>query len=659
MRLGCVAVRLGLPRDVVVRRDEMTRRTRSGSFRQLAILTAAFVFLTCTAILTFGILREVDVRRDALKNSEIDLANLAQSLVQHAEDSFELADSLVVGIVHRLEADGTDPAAVTKLQHDINLRKASMGRIRGLFVYDQAGRWIATSESVDLSAFNNADREYFKHHQNSNDPGLLIGNPVRSRSGGQWIIPASRRFNHPDGSFAGVVLATIDASYFANFYRQFELGPTGTVTLLKRSGFVLARSVDNEGAVGRDTSDTPLIRDMSSRPPASVYYFKSPFDGTWRLGFYRLSERFPIFILATEAKDDVLAAWRRDAGFRMLFGLGLVALIAGTGFYLVRQLLERQRIAGVLASKEADFRLLAEESSDMVMRIGFDERILYVSPACIRILGWSAEQLNGTLALAGVNPEDLPQVRKTVEALKRGEIDETRLVYRTRHRQGGEIWLETALRATHDPETDKVNGVVAIARDVTEHKNLQEKLAILAVQDGLTGLANRRHFDDRLQQEWRRAERDATPLSLLMVDVDNFKKYNDQYGHPAGDACLKAIGRLIAAEARRPADLAARYGGEEFVLLLPNTDQVGCASVAARLHEALQQVSIPHAQNLPTKRVTLSVGGATAWPTPETTDNHVSLVTAADRALYAAKHGGRDRFVMSGQVVAWRGSESA
>jgi diguanylate cyclase (GGDEF)-like protein/PAS domain S-box-containing protein len=637
----------------------MITRARNGSFRQLAVFTAAFVFLTCFAILTVGILREVDIRRDVLKSSEIDLANLAQSLVQHAEDSFELADSLVVGLVQRLETEGADPAAVTRLQNDINLRKGSMGRVRGLFVYDQTGRWLATSESVDLSAFNNADREYFRHHQNSSDTGLLIGNPVRSRSSGQWIIPASRRFNHPDGSFAGVVLATIDASYFANFYRQFELGPTGAITLLKRTGFVLARSIDNDGAVGRDTSETPLIKDMNSRPPASVYYFKSPFDGTWRLGFYRLSERFPILVLATEAKDDVLAGWRRDAVFRVLFGLGLVGLIAGTGFYLVRQLLERQRIAGVLASKEADFRLLAEESSDMVMRIGFDERILYISPACARILGWTAEQLSGTPALAGVNSEDLSHVRETVEALKRGEIDETRLVYRTRQREGHEIWLETALRATHDPETDKVNGVVAIARDVTEHKNLQERLAIQAIQDGLTGLANRRHFDDGLQREWRRAERDGVPLSLLMVDVDNFKKYNDQYGHQAGDACLKAIAKLIADEARRPADLAARYGGEEFVLLLPNTDEVGCASVAARLLEAVQQAAIPHGQNLPAKRVTLSVGGATGWPNAETANNHATLVAAADRALYSAKHAGRDRFTMSGQVVAWRGTESA
>ena len=627
--------------------------------RQPVYLAAGLVVVVCLMMLFFSSIREMGLRRDALKAAEIDVTNLAQSLVQHAEDSFEMADGLVMGLVHRLEAEGTGPVALARVQSDINFRKGAMGRVRGLFVYDHEGRWLATSENVDLNAFNNSDRDYFKYHKGSKDPGLLIGNPVKSRSGGQWIIPASRRFNNPDGSFAGVVLATIDASYFADFYKRFDLGASGVIAMLAKNGVVLARSIDNETSVGRDLSNSPLIKDMHGRPSASVYYFQSTFNGSWRLAYYKMSDRFPIIIVATEAKNEVLAPWREEAMFRMALVLLLISLVGGTGFYLVRQLLERQRIGAVLAAKEADFRLLAEESSDMVMRIGFDERILYVSPACLKIVGWSAEQLTGTPALAGVNPEDLPHVRETVHHLKQGELEETRLIYRTRHSGGGEIWLESALRATRDAVTGRISGVVAISRDMTEHKDLEAKLATLASQDGLTGLANRRHFDELLQTEWRRAAGDETPLSLLMVDVDNFKKFNDQYGHQAGDACLKAVARVLSAEARRPGDLAARYGGEEFILLLPNTDEVGCASVAARLRESLAALNIPHALNLPTQRVTLSAGGATGWPGADAVNNHPSLVAAADRALYAAKHSGRDRFVMSGQVVAWRGVESA
>ncbi|WP_289296697.1 diguanylate cyclase [uncultured Reyranella sp.] len=627
--------------------------------RQPVYLAAGLVLVVCFLMLFFSSLRELGLRRDALKAAEVDVANLAQSLVQHAEDSFEMADSLVIGLVHRLEAEGTGPVALARVQSDINFRKGAMGRVRGLFVYDDKGRWLATSETVDLNAFNNSDRDYFRYHRDSTDPGLLIGNPVKSRSGGQWIIPASRRFNNPDGSFAGVVLATIDASYFADFYKRFDLGSTGVITMLQKNGIVLARSVDNETSVGRDLANSALIKDMHGRPSASVYYFQSTFDDSWRLAFYKLSDRFPIIVVATESKEEVLAPWREEAIFRMALVFILILLIGSTGYYLVRQLLERQRIAAVMAAKEADFRLLAEESSDMVMRIGLDERILYASPACLRVLGWSPEQITGTPALAGVNPEDLPHVQETVRDLKLGEIEETKLIYRTRHHDGGEIWLETALRATRDNVTGRISGVVAISRDMTEHKDLEARLSNLASQDGLTGIANRRHFDERLQTEWRRAAGDETPLSLLMVDVDNFKKFNDQYGHQAGDACLKAVAQAIAAEARRPGDLAARYGGEEFVLLLPNTDEIGCASVAARLSESLAALNIPHALNPPSKRVTISAGGATGWPGAESANNHPSLIAAADRALYAAKHAGRDRFVMSGQVVAWRGAESA
>jgi diguanylate cyclase (GGDEF)-like protein len=192
---------------------------------------------------------------------------------------------------------------------------------------------------------------------------------------------------------------------------------------------------------------------------------------------------------------------------------------------------------------------------------------------------------------------------------------------------------------------------------MTEQKDLQDKLAALATSDGLTGIANRRHFDERLAEEWARAKRDGTPLSLLLIDVDHFKRFNDQYGHQAGDACLRSLARILAAQVRRPADLAARYGGEEFALLLPNTGADGCVEVSERVREALRELGMLHALNPPSKLVTVSLGGATNIPALAVADD--SLVAAADRALYAAKESGRDRLVMSGQVVAWPGAKTA
>jgi diguanylate cyclase (GGDEF)-like protein/PAS domain S-box-containing protein len=510
---------------------------------------------------------------------------------------------------------------------------------------------------VTLAGLNNSDRDYFQRHRASPDRGTLIGRPVKSRSGGQWIITASRRFNHPDGSFAGVALTTIDVSYFSQFYEQFDVGARGAISLLSADGILLARSRDHGSFVGRDMSDSPIYK-ISDRLDAGVYYFKSPLDGMQRLSFYKSSSRYPVMILATKAQDDVLADWREEALTRMAFVLGLILLIAVIGFHLVRQLHQRKRMGAALIANEADFRLLAEQSSDMVMRIGLDERILYVSPSCARVIGWDPDQIIGTPALAGVNAEDLPAVRQTVAALKLGNTEEARVIYRNRHREKGEIWVETALRVTRASGTGDVDGVVAISRDMTEQKDLQDRLTARAASDGLTGLANRRHFDERLRDEWARAKRDGMPLSLLMIDVDHFKKFNDQYGHQAGDACLRSLAQVLAKEARRPADLAARYGGEEFALLLPGADAEGCALIGERVRDALQRLGMPHAVNPPSKLVTVSLGGATNLPGGIATDC-TSLVEAADRALYAAKDGGRDRLVMSGQVIVWPGTRSA
>jgi diguanylate cyclase (GGDEF)-like protein/PAS domain S-box-containing protein len=382
-----------------------------------------------------------------------------------------------------------------------------------------------------------------------------------------------------------------------------------------------------------------------------VYYFKSPLDGLQRLSFYKRSDRLPLVVLATAEQAEVMAPWRKATSMRMSLVLAMTSLIAIIGFFLVRQLHLRQRLVSALVSKEADFRLLAEESSDMVTRIGLDEQLLYVSPSSARVVGWRPDQLTGTPALAGVNAKDLPEVNDIVAALKRGEMAEARTVYRSRHREAKEIWIESTMRVTRNSDTGEIDGVVAISRDVTQQKTASEKLAALAILDGLTGLANRRRFDERLQEEWARACRDDTPLSLLMIDADHFKKFNDQYGHQAGDGCLQAIAKVLATEARRPADLAARYGGEEFVLLLPNTAAAGCELVGEKIRQELRQLCIPHALNIPSQKVTVSLGAATIRPNAEGPTGSSSLVEAADRALYAAKESGRDRLIMADEAT--------
>jgi diguanylate cyclase (GGDEF)-like protein len=166
---------------------------------------------------------------------------------------------------------------------------------------------------------------------------------------------------------------------------------------------------------------------------------------------------------------------------------------------------------------------------------------------------------------------------------------------------------------------------------------------VLADTDGLTGLANRRTFDRRLELEWLRAARDGTPLSLLLIDVDQFKAYNDVYGHQAGDRCLKIVAQVFSLTANRPGDLVARYGGEEIAILLPDTDAEGAAAVAENTRARIEALALRHEANPPLNVLTISIGGATAMPAYELSRTAANdLVAMADQALYRAKTAGRN-----------------
>jgi diguanylate cyclase (GGDEF)-like protein len=170
-----------------------------------------------------------------------------------------------------------------------------------------------------------------------------------------------------------------------------------------------------------------------------------------------------------------------------------------------------------------------------------------------------------------------------------------------------------------------------------------------ATIDGLTQIANRRAFDQRLEKEWQRLARENLPMSLLLCDVDFFKRYNDRYGHPAGDDCLRAVAKAIESCIRRPADLAARYGGEEFAVILPNTEQNGAIFVANKISEAVAALDILHDASYVKDRVSLSIGISTAQPKHKTEPR--KLIESTDKALYLAKSEGRDRVVFAQVVI--------
>lgn len=178
-----------------------------------------------------------------------------------------------------------------------------------------------------------------------------------------------------------------------------------------------------------------------------------------------------------------------------------------------------------------------------------------------------------------------------------------------------------------------------------ELKRQRDILQQLSHFDGLTGIPNRRAFDERLDQEWRRSVRSGERLAAAMIDVDYFKQYNDAHGHLAGDDCLRRIAGTVAEGLTRGGDFVARYGGEEFIGLISGVDSEGLAGVAEKLRVGIEALQIPHHASPVSPWVTISIGAAISRPTPETTPS--SLIEAADQQLYAAKRLGRNRVILT------------
>ena len=302
-----------------------------------------------------------------------------------------------------------------------------------------------------------------------------------------------------------------------------------------------------------------------------------------------------------------------------------------------------------IAAQAAMYQLMVENTPDVIIRYDAAMKRLYISPSSTDMLGYSAMEMMGSQAARLIHPEDFPATEATFITF--GPTNPSfNLTFRVIRKDGRIIWIEGQYRYLPGD-----GGALAVWRDITERKQAETMLAeanetleaanrvlqTLAQQDGLTGLANRRRFDELLDEEFRRAQRQSAPLGVLLLDADRFKAYNDRYGHLAGDECLRRISAAIASVLRRPSDHAARYGGEEFVVLLPGTDETGALIVAEQIRQAVYALSIEHLGSTE-QIVTLSVGASSMIPAGDD-DQPEELIAAADEALYRAKARGRNR----------------
>ncbi|GGC66296.1 GGDEF domain-containing protein [Undibacterium terreum] len=301
-----------------------------------------------------------------------------------------------------------------------------------------------------------------------------------------------------------------------------------------------------------------------------------------------------------------------------------------------------------LDSDNAVYRTLLESTKAIPWKIDWATmKFAYIGPQIEPLLGWKQDSwLTVDDWATRMHPEDRDYVVNFCVSQSKAGVDHE-ADYRALTKNDGYVWIRDVVHVVRN-EQGEVDSLIGFMFDISERKKgeeklvaLQKELEALSFKDSLTGVANRRKFESVLDTEWASARRNGQPLSLIVVDVDFFKQYNDYYGHIRGDECLKQIAQALGLSVTRSRDLVARFGGEEFVLVLPETDAEAVLHVAERCKRKLENLQIPHEASSIGRFVTASMGVGTIRPSPEMESKH--FVEAVDKLLYKAKQNGRNR----------------
>ena len=579
--------------------------------------------------------RHLDSARDAT-------ANLSGTLADHAEATMRIAELTVSDLVDRLERDGTSRGALKTLHRDLAQSVFASGRLQDAMVFSHDGHFLVSARAAFDG--NSGLDEALAWHGAHATSAVHVGPLVKDWMAQGWSLLVSRRWNEADGSFGGVAVVTIGVSYFGDYYDSLRLGPAGAVALVSTEGQLLMRTRVGGSVIGQDVSQSSSFRVYAAGGSAGTLVVESPLDGVTRQGNYRAVPHYPMVVFVGLALDDILDGWRRDTVVNGVV-VGLLVLCTALLGWRLGQLVRSHRAAAAAAqASERLYRLLAVSGTDVIVQLGADMRRRYVSPACADVLGYAPEVLICRSPQADMHPDDWAVVAATMDQI-RGGSEPRSVAFRFRKPDGVFLWVEANVRWKDDTD-----GFVVSIRDISARVAVQEQLLEannqlqrLVMLDGLTGISNRRCLDSCLEREFRRASREEIPLSVLMIDADRFKSYNDTYGHGAGDECLRAIAGVLSQSLRRAADLASRFGGEEFVVMLPHTDQAGAMALGEKIRFGIEALAIPQA-GAAAGVVTVSIGVATAEP-GRNAESAAVLLAAADAALYEAKHGGRNRVV--------------
>lgn len=589
--------------------------------------------------------------------------NIASAVDQNISRSIEKIDLALRSVGDELERQLAQGSIDESAMHAFLARQELRLPEAEAFRVAQADGLVILGKGLNkLDRASWADRDYFTFLRDHPEAGLQITKPIIGRVSKQLIIGFSRRYNFPDGRFAGVVAAPIALSHFSRILAQFNIGPNGSIILRDADLGLIDRfpPIPNKpaGQIGSSNVSSEFREIFDSGAQSLTYSTPHGADGFARLATFRRLTEARMVVIAALAQQDYLAGWKRELYRTLALAGSFLLLSLLLGYFLLRSLKQTESNRQQLRDGEAFVHDIINSMPEHVAVIDGHGKIIKVNLAwqsfsLINAGADSAQVSIGSNYLEICDKAEAMAVAEGLRALLDGSKEEFTLEYPC-DSPTEEHWFilqAVPLRGSH-------KGAVLIHRDITERKQwearqkvakkqlklqlaeistLKNLLQEQAIRDPLTGLYNRRYLDETLSRDLSLAKRDGYPLTLVMLDLDHFKHVNDTYGHAAGDEVLKAVATILL-EGARESDMICRYGGEEFLISLPGMST----------EHALQRVETWRTKFAETPihfgefciHLTLSAGIAGF---PEHGSDADVLKSRADEAMYSSKHHGRNR----------------
>ncbi|UCV19554.1 diguanylate cyclase [Ferribacterium limneticum] len=607
-------------------------------------------------------------RREAERKAPSDALGVTSLLEARLAAAMRRLQGNLEHLAASLPRDAFKPAAVGRYResvvNELELFSGQFPEVSGFRVMDAAGTLLYAS-GVALQSPGFADRSYFKAPAAQSGNGLYFSEVIADKLSGRTFLFVIQPVLNADGGLLGLVAAPLDLDVLAKIFETINVGTKGVVAIWRADdGRQILRRPAVTDQVNQVLANNPLQRRIESGEKLGTMRLPAALEGFERVYAFQRIADYPLYVAGGLAVDDYLAEWRQTLWVAAVSALLLFLSLSLVLIRLLRAENEEEVIARKLSQSEARYRMLAENSHDVIWTLDIpSRRYTYVSPSITDMCGYLPEDVVGQSIDARLTPESASRLARDIDQRLRRMAagDKAASVVVSELEQvckDGEV-ISTEVVSSYLQDADGVaHTILGITRNVSERKaaelalretnrqlharieeigRLQVALQELAVRDSLTGLYNRRYLDETLEREVSRARREGNPLALVMLDIDYFKRVNDTYGHQVGDEALRMLATTLLADVRTE-DVACRYGGEEFLILLPNMPLETAIQRAEAWRQAIEELSVA----LGNFHITFTISlGVAAYPEHGKTPD--DLTRCADQALYRAKREGRNQ----------------